>query len=85
MSATRDDLSPKLQRRLQALQATGGIGPWDEACKQHEQLVRLGLAVRGECAGRAYVVLRSVAEAVEAEERDPTEPPVVLAPVRNAS
>ena len=50
-------LTKKLQKRLDALKAAGGISPWSEAPKQHRQLTELGLVTEGRIGNDRYAVL----------------------------
>jgi|GEM_PF-3033924 len=55
-------LSEKLQKRLDALKAAGGLLPWADAPKQHKQLLQLGLVVEGRLDEKRYAVLAELAD-----------------------
>jgi len=51
------ELNKKLQKRLDALKAAGGILSWMDAPKQHRQLLQLGLVTEGRIGEKHYAVL----------------------------
>jgi len=58
-------LSPKLERRLAAIRAAGGLVPWMDAPKQHQRLLQLGLIVEGAIEGRKFAVLEEIIQGEE--------------------